>query len=160
MVPIPNSSVGNQAAVSIYYDREIIAEISKRTNLAEQYIEQIIEQKPITAFPIHIGRSLYPMANSAYEQSHAVMQEQNKIIREMAKQSDCVIVGRCGDDILEDFCPFRIFVYADLEQRITRCMNRLTGDEIYTQEEMKRKVLSVDRNRQKYYEYYAEKSGG
>lgn len=88
------------------------------------------------------------------------MQEQNKIIREMAKQSDCVIVGRCGDDILEDFCPFRIFVYADLEQRITRCMNRLTGDEIYTQEEMKRKVLSVDRNRQKYYEYYAEKSGG
>ena len=44
-----------------YYDQEIITEISRRTDLAERYIEQVIEQKPIHAFPIHIGRSLYPL---------------------------------------------------------------------------------------------------
>lgn len=48
----------------------------------------------------------------------AVMLEQNRIIREMAKRSSCVIVGRCGDHILEDVRPFRIFVYAELEHRI------------------------------------------
>ena len=38
-----------------YYDQEIITEISRRTDLAERYIEQVIEQKPIPAFPLHIG---------------------------------------------------------------------------------------------------------
>ena len=89
-----------------YYDQEIITEISRRTDLAERYIEQVIEQKPIPAFPIHIGRSLYPLSNPIYEQRQAVMLEQNRIIREMAKRSSCVIVGRCGDHILEDVRPF------------------------------------------------------
>lgn len=47
---------------------EIITEISRRTDLAERYIEQVIEQKPIPAFPLHIGRSLYPLSNPIYEQ--------------------------------------------------------------------------------------------
>ena len=46
-----------------YYDQEIITEISRRTDLAERYIEQVIAQKPIPAFPLHIGRSLYPLSH-------------------------------------------------------------------------------------------------
>lgn len=72
-----------------YYDQEIITEISRRTDLAERYIEQVIEQKPIPAFPLHIGRSLYPLSNPIYEQRQAVMLEQNRIIREMAKVKLC-----------------------------------------------------------------------
>lgn len=128
-----------------YYDQEIITEISRRTDLAERYIEQVIEQKPIPAFPLHIGRSLYPLSNPIYEQRQAVMLEQNRIIREMAKRSSCVIVGRCGDHILEDVRPFRIFVYAELEHRIARCMERRTAEEVYSLEEMKQKVISVDK---------------
>ena len=143
-----------------YYDQEIITEISRRTDLAERYIEQVIEQKPIPAFPIHIGRSLYPLSNPIYEQRQAAMLEQNRIIREMAKRSSCVIVGRCGDHILEDVRPFRIFVYAELEHRIARCMERRTAEEVYSLEEMKQKVISVDKNRRKYYEYYTGKKWG
>ena len=90
----------------------------------------------------------------------AVMLEQNRIIREMAKRSSCVIVGRCGDHILEDVRPFRIFVYAELEHRIARCMERRTAEEVYSLEEMKQKVISVDKNRRKYYEYYTGKKWG
>ena len=88
------------------------------------------------------------------------MLEQNRIIREMAKRSSCVIVGRCGDHILEDVRPFRIFVYAELEHRIARCMERRTAEEVYSLEEMKQKVISVDKNRRKYYEYYTGKKWG
>lgn len=143
-----------------YYDQEIVTEIAKRTDLAERYIEQVIEQNPIPAFPIHIGRSLYPLSNPIYEQRQAVMLEQNRIIREMAERSSCVIVGRCGDYILKDFHPFRIFIYAELEHRIARCMERRTEEENYSLEEMERKVLSIDKNRRKYYEYYTGKNGG
>ena len=98
-----------------YYDQEILTEIAKRTELAESYIEQVVEQTPMMSFPIHVGRSFYPMMNPALELTQTVMVEQHKTIYEMAEKSDCVIVGRCGDYILRDFKPFRIFVYADLE---------------------------------------------
>ena len=34
-----------------YYDQEIITEISRRTDLAERYIEQVIEQKAHSRLP-------------------------------------------------------------------------------------------------------------
>ena len=143
-----------------YYDQEILTEIAKRTELAESYIEQVVEQTPMMSFPIHVGRSFYPMMNPALELTQAVMVEQHKTIYEMAEKSDCVIVGRCGDYILRDFKPFRIFVYADLESRIQRCLERQTETEHYTREELKHKIVSLDKNRKKYYEFYTGKKWG
>lgn len=52
-----------------YYDQEIITEIANQTDLAEQYVEHIIEQQqPIVAFPIHTSRSLcYAAPNPVVE---------------------------------------------------------------------------------------------
>lgn len=145
-----------------YYDQEIIREISKRTKLAEQYVEQIVEKKPIMPFPIHTGCRLhsYSFPSPILEQHLSIMMEQSKIIRDMAEKSDCVIVGRCGDDILEQFRPYRIFIYAELEHRVKRCLNRCTEDEAFSPSEMEKKILSVDKNRKKYYEFYTGKSWG
>ena len=73
---------------------------------------------------------------------------------EMAQKSDCVIVGRCGDYILRDFEPFRIFVYADLESRMERCRAKAPEDEKMTDRELKQHILGIDRKRAKYYEFY------
>ena len=69
-----------------YYDQEILTEIAKRTDLAESYIEQVVEQTPMMSFPIHIGRSFYPMMNPALELTQAVMVEQHKTIFKMARK--------------------------------------------------------------------------
>ncbi len=143
-----------------YYDQEIIKEIAKRTSMSEQYIQQIIEHKPIISFPIHTGSSFYPVANPMLEQECNVFAEQRNIIREMAERSDCVIVGRCADYILKDMDPFRIFVYADMESRIDRCRRKAPEDENLTEKELKKKILSVDKNRARYYEYYTDQKWG
>ncbi|MEZ3463948.1 MAG: cytidylate kinase-like family protein [Lachnospiraceae bacterium] len=31
------------------------------------------------------------------------------------------MVGRCADNILSEYKPYRIFVYADMESKIKRC---------------------------------------
>lgn len=41
-----------------YYDSEIITEISKRTQLAEEYVQSVVERKPHKLYPITIGRSI------------------------------------------------------------------------------------------------------
>ena len=137
-----------------YYDQEIVSEIARRTEMSEQYVQSIVENRPSFSFPIHIGRSFCPMPSPALEQSLAVYQEQSRIIMEMAQKSDCVIVGRCGDYILSDFEPFRIFVYADLESRMERCRAKAPEDEKMTDRELKQHILGIDRKRAKYYEFY------
>ena len=38
---------------------------------------------------------------------------------ELAEKGDCVIVGRGADKILERYQPLSIFVYADMESKIS-----------------------------------------
>ena len=144
-----------------YYDREIIAEIAKRTSLSEKYIQHITEQKPIIPFPIHTGRTFWA-AIPDYNQS--VQQEQHSIIREMAEKSDCVIVGRGADYILRDSNPFRLFVYSDMDSKIRRCRNNDTSDyeagESLTDKELARRIEHINNGRADYYEFYTGQTWG
>ena len=107
-----------------YYDQEIISEIARRTELSEQYVQSIVEHQPVISFPIHIGMSFYPAPTPVFDQSMSVYQEQARIIEEMAQKSDCIIVGRCGDYILKEYEPFRMFVYADMDSKMERCRKK------------------------------------
>lgn len=127
-----------------YYDQEIISEISKRTELAEWYVEQIVEQKQAVTFPIHIGRSFHSLRNPVFDLQQTVLLEQHRLIKELAEKSECVIVGRCADYILKDYQPFRIFVYADMESRIIRCRPKTPSDEHLTDKELKRQIALID----------------
>lgn len=143
-----------------YYDQEIISEISKRTKLAEWYVEQIIEQKQAVTFPIHIGRSFHPLQNPVFDLRQVVLLEQHRIIKELAEKSECVIVGRCADYILQDYQPFRIFVYADMESKIIRCRKHTPADEHLTDKELKHQISLIDKNRAKYYNDYTGQKWG
>ncbi len=141
-----------------YYDKEILSEISKRTQLTEEYVHNVVEHHPYPLLPITIGRSLYPDMTFQIQQS--VYVEQSNIIKEMAAASDCVIVGRCADYILRDIKPFRIFVYADMESRIRRCHARAPEGEHLSDKEMKQMIQKVDKGRAKYYEFYTGEKWG
>ena len=134
-----------------YYDKEILTEISKRTQLTEEYVHNVVEHHPYPLLPITIGHSLYP--DMAFQLQQSVYTEQSNIIKEMAAASDCVIVGRCADYILHDIKPFRIFVYADMEARIARCHARAPEGEHLSDKELKQMIQKVDKGRAKYYEF-------
>ncbi|MBO5340409.1 MAG: cytidylate kinase-like family protein [Oscillospiraceae bacterium] len=137
-----------------YYDREILGQIAKHTSLAEEYIRNVVEHQPHNLLPITIGRSFAYVENYAFKQAQSVYQAQSEIIREMAAKSDCVIIGRCADYILRNEKPFRIFVYADLESRVRRSMDRRTDQEQITEKQMKKQIRDMDKNRARYYEFY------
>ncbi len=143
-----------------YYDREIVEEIAKRTQLSEEYVHNVMEHHPYPLLPITIGRSFNPMGNPMFQITQSVYAEQTNIIKELAAASDCVIVGRCADYILRDEKPWRLFVYADLDSRIQRCFSRAPEGENLTDKEMKQKILSIDKGRQRYYEFYTGNKWG
>ncbi len=158
--------VGKRLAESLgiaYYDKEIMEEISKRTQLAESYLTQILEKQSGLAFPITVGRTLHaPASGPDYllKQYADVYAEQANVLHEMAEKSDCVIVGRCADYILKDLSPTRIFVYADMPAKIDRCREKAVVDENLSDRELARLIRKVDKSRAKYYRYYTGQEWG
>lgn len=143
-----------------YYDQEIITEIAKRTSMSEEYVRQVSESSPVMSFPIHVRHSFYYGPNPMLQQSLSIYSEQHKLLLELAKKSDCIIVGRCADYILRDAQPFRVFVYADTESKLKRCMERKPEDESLSEAQMKKRMTDIDRGRAKYYEFFSEQKWG
>ena len=144
-----------------YYDKEIIAAIAEKTSMSQDYVQEILEGKPHTLYPITIGQSMFIADGFNLQQEQSIYLAQSEIIRELAQKSSCVIVGRCADFILKDLKPFRIFVYADMDSRIKRCMARnIDPKKNLTEKEMKKQILRIDKNRAKYYDYYTGNTWG
>ncbi|MBR6635222.1 MAG: cytidylate kinase-like family protein [Clostridia bacterium] len=140
-----------------YYDREIITELAKRTNLAEGYINSLNEQRPAPLFPITVGHTISPVMDAMWTQQNTIFIEQTNLLKELAEKSDCVIVGRCADHILESFNPLRIRLYADMESRIKRCKSRGNQNETLSDREYKQRINEIDKGRAKYYQFYTGK---
>ncbi|MBO4879124.1 MAG: cytidylate kinase-like family protein [Clostridia bacterium] len=143
-----------------YYDDEIIAEISKRTSLSEEYVQQIVEHRPVTLMPITIGHSFYPVQHPLMEQSQNIYQEQAEIITEMSEKSPCVIVGCCADYILREKKLLRLFVFADMQSKIARCRTKGPEEENLTDKQLRKQIQKVEKNRAKYYEFYTGRTWG
>lgn len=136
-----------------YYDTEIITEIAKQTNLDENYVSTISE-KGVPSFNFHFGHTFGATINQT---AMDVVVAQHKVIKELAKKGDCVIVGRCADKILQDYKPLRIFVYADMESKIKRCREKNSADNGLDDKQLAKKIKSIDNGRKKMYEFI---SGG
>ena len=80
-----------------YYDKELISLTAKKTGFALDFVKEV-EEKQTASFLY----SIYAAATvpSVYEQARNA---QFAVIRELAEQGPCVIVGRAADCILKNF---------------------------------------------------------
>ncbi len=144
-----------------YYDKEIISEIAKKTSMSEEFIREVTDKKPHNLFPITFGHTFIYIDNYyPLHQANDIYIEQNNIIKEMAQRSNCIIIGRCADYVLEDKDPFRIFIYADMESKVKRCKERAPEGEDLSDKELRKKINSVNKGRAQYYEYYTGRNWG
>lgn len=137
-----------------YYDNEIVNEIVKHSNLAEDYVNQILENNIVRYFPITVSHTFSFFEYPQLDFENKVYTAQNEVIEGLAEKSDCVIVGRCADYILREKNPFRLFIYADTETKIARCIEKGEADEGMTEKALKQKIKKVDRSRANYYEFF------
>lgn len=142
-----------------YYDEEIITAIAQRSALAEDYVNQVVEHKIHTYYPITVASTLAASPeDSVYSINRSIYSAQRDILEEMAKKSNCVIVGRCADHILAEYHPFRLFVYADMPSKIARCREKGEVDQNMTDKELEKQIRSVDKARAQYYRFYTGES--
>lgn len=137
-----------------YYDHEIITKIAEKTGLAEEYVNSIVDRKPINYYPITIGRSFLLHTPSVPDFNAGIFANQKEIILDLADKSDCVIIGRCANYILRDKQPLRFFVYADMDTRMRRCREKAKTDEELNDRQLRKRIEEIDSERAAYYKYF------
>ena len=129
-----------------YYDREIIASIAGRSGMDESYVENALENQVWKNVPISFGRSFG--IGSIGMVSTTLLLEQTRVLEEIAKMGrNCVIVGRNADIILSKYKPFNIFVCAETNSKIQRCISRMKPEENLSSKEIERNMRRIDKGR-------------
>ncbi len=143
-----------------YYDKEIITEIAKRTQLDENYVETKLEKGLDSNFHITYSHTfMYPY--SPMQNDIKILISERQIIKELAAAGrDFVIVGRNADILLAEYKPFNIFVYADSDSKVARCRARADASEKLSDRELKKQIRKIDSNRAKHRELLTNSKWG
>ena len=143
--------IGEQLAKELgfaFYDKDLLKIVAEKSGIDEEVIRKADEEavNPLfaTYYPPHLDPGSF---------NDKVFKMQADLIREKAATENCVIVGRCGNYILEEAeNAVHVFIYADEEAKIARTMER---HQIGLDEAEKR-MKKIDKQRRTYYQYYTE----
>ena len=130
-----------------YYDKEIVNTIAKSKGLDAAYVEQALEDREWISMPVTFSSSLTADLGVRVDRIE-LLRDQRFVIEGIGKSGkDCVIVGRNADIILKEYHPFKIFVCADMEHKIQRCMDRAPEGEDFSRKEIEQGIKRVDKAR-------------
>ena len=137
--------VAQKMNIPCYY-KELTALAARESGLLEEFVQNINNQS-------NFLHSLYLTTSPV---KYAI-EAQEKIIKKIAEQGSCVIVGRASDYVLKDNPNLvRIFIYAKDEYRIKN-IREMYGD---SYEEAKKNIIKSDKNRASYYEIISGQTWG
>ena len=142
-----------------YYDKELVDKVSEESGFHADFIEEAGEYAPVTnSFLFNIAVSPNPMAMM----NHMSMADQlfvcqTNVIRKLADEGPCVIIGRCADYILKDReDALHVFIHADMEHRAARIVEKY-GE---TRQSPQKRLTDKDNKRRVYYKHYTNRNWG
>lgn len=144
-----------------YYDNEIISRAAKESGFAEAAFENA-EKKAANSFlySIAMGLNTFGVQDIGFTGlsiDDRIFLAQSKIIRQVADEGPCVIVGRCSDYVLRDRQDVvNIFICASLDFRIERAIEEYK----IPREKAAETILKNDKRRANYYNYHSDDKWG
>lgn len=106
------------------YDSEIIKDTMKKTGLSKEMVESA-EQRSTNSFLFNLAMSVDETHNQMSRIEHA----EHDVIKEYAKNGPSVIVGRSANFVLDPKDTLNVFVYSDMDDRISYAIKNYGIDE-------------------------------
>lgn len=133
-----------------FYDKELISMVAAEGHFTEEFVARN-EQKPASLLYRMIMQDYEAPLDKSLSRDDALFVAQSRVIRRIASQGSCVIVGRCADYILKD-CPnaIHLFLYAGLPQKV----KRVTEEYGISPGEAPGLIEETDRGRKEHYYRY------
>lgn len=139
-------------------DKQLMENAIRASGLPKKVLEQAEEKvkNPFLYTSVYEGDDLelYGMAPN-----EIVYELERRYILKQAEAGDCIIVGRCAEEILKDtrHQVVRIFITAPFEFRVKRKQQEYRG---LDSKKVEANIRKVDKQRKSYYEYHTGKDWG
>lgn len=143
-----------------YYDKDRLKACSELSGIDKEVFDKI-DRQATNSFLYSLAVSSYhghtPSGVNDVIMGDRIYLMQSEVIKHIAQESDCVIVGRAADDVLSKFEGVTsVFINADLDYRVKRVM-----DECELSENNARTLIrKTDKKRASYYNFYTNKVWG
>jgi cytidylate kinase len=156
--------IGQRIAESFgipFYDSALISMAAEKSGMSKQVLENL-DEKAASRFLYTIPSSIPTLGHASttvYNMplSDTLFLTQYEIIKQLANEGPCVIVGRCSDYILKDHPHhLSVFIHAPEEARAKRIAKY---EDIKIEEALSR-ISKYDKERKKYHDYYAAGTWG
>lgn len=137
------------------YDREILRMASDDSGIAEGLFGQADEKlknSPLRRIIKNVyGGELIPPDSDEFVSNDNLFNYQAKVIRELAEEESCVIIGRCADFVLKDNPNvISVFVHANKEFSLKQAKERIG----LSDKEVEKYIAKTDKCRGDYYKYH------
>ena len=136
------------------YDKEIVDHAAESSNFSREVLDSFDEKRVspyVVPVPNYIGMG------ESFRLNMQVAAAQFDAIRALAEEGDGIFVGRCADYVLRNRADLlRVFVQAGEDSRIREMMKRRD----LTEEQAKKLIRQVDKDRASYYRYYTDQIWG
>ncbi|MDY3031113.1 MAG: cytidylate kinase-like family protein [Clostridia bacterium] len=147
-----------------FYNKELVERAAKKSNISQEAVKEIDERATNSLlYSIVTGSFGMKGLNMPLFYEMPVNDKffiaQSEVIKEIANEGDCVIVGRCADYVLsneENADVLSVFIYASLDYRTLRVANDLN----LTLNKAKDHIQKIDKQRRTYYDYYTSREWG
>lgn len=144
-----------------FYDKELISIAAKESGMDAEVFKNV-DERATNSLLYSLSMGLYSFGNSFTNNGELPINDrlyilQHQIIKKLADEGPCVIVGRCADYVLKDRedC-INIFIHADMEYRKKRAI------EIHNVQKNRAEhiVNKTDKVRANYYSFYSGQKWG
>ena len=145
-----------------FYDKELLKLAAQESGLAPENFE-MYDEVPTNSllYSLSLGNYGAALGNFDIPIHQKIFLAQFDAIQKLADRGEsCVIIGRCADVILKDYHPLNLFIYADMEAKVERCIRRAPEGEHLTRNEIERMIKQVDKNRAQYRQMYSDTKWG
>ncbi len=144
-----------------FYDNELISRAAKESGFAEVAFKKAEEKASNSLlYSLAMGMNSFGSQDFGFaglSLDDKIFLAQSNVIRKVAEEGPCVIVGRCADYILkEKGNVVSVYLQASIDARIKRAV------ELYGISEQKaaEEVLKMDKRRANYYNYHTNEKWG
>lgn len=138
-----------------YYDKELMKLASDDSGINEALFVKADEKVKNTLL-FRVAKNAYngeliPPESEDFVSNDNLFNYQAKIIKQLAEEESCVIIGRCADYILKDYDNvLSVFVHAPKDFCIEQAAKKLS----MSSKEIEKYIARTDKRRADYYKYH------
>ncbi|MDD6232112.1 MAG: cytidylate kinase-like family protein [Frisingicoccus sp.] len=141
-----------------FYNREILRMASDESGINEQLFGQV-DERIKTNLLYRIAKRIrneevLPPDSDDFLSTNNLFNYQAKVIRQLADEESCVIIGRCADYVLQDYDNVvSVFIHGPYDF----CLEQAMKVNAKSESEMRKYMEKRDKYRGEYYKYYTGK---